>query len=69
LAYSYTADNINENNVYICLKKKSMLSFFKIQNYRPILDMKVGFLYAEGKSPNNYWKFSKIPFLEISLRE
>lgn len=43
-----------------------MLSFFRIQNYKSILDMKVDFSYAEGKAPNNYDKLTKMPFLEIS---
>jgi len=42
-----------------------MLSFFRIQNYRSILDMKVDFSYAEKKAPNQYDKLTKIPFLEI----
>ncbi|BAG13967.1 AAA family ATPase [Candidatus Endomicrobiellum trichonymphae] len=46
-----------------------MLSFFRIQNYRSILNMKVDFSYAEGKAPNNYQDFLKTPFLEISPKD
>ncbi|MCA6072239.1 MAG: ATP-binding protein [Endomicrobium sp.] len=43
-----------------------MLSYFRIQNYKSILDMKIDFSYAEGKAPNNYCTLPKIPFLEIN---
>ncbi|MDR1721109.1 MAG: ATP-binding protein [Endomicrobium sp.] len=45
-----------------------MLSYFRIQNYRSILDMKVDFSYAEGKAPNNYNELSKMPFLKVSTK-
>ncbi|MDD2524673.1 MAG: AAA family ATPase, partial [Endomicrobiaceae bacterium] len=43
-----------------------MLSFFRIQNYRSILDMKVDFSYAEKRAPNKHKDLTKIPFLEIN---
>ena len=46
-----------------------MLSYFRIQNYKSILDIKIDFSYAEGKAPNNYKELNKIPFLEVSSKD
>jgi AAA15 family ATPase/GTPase len=43
-----------------------MLSYFRVQNFKSILDMKVDFSYAEGKAPNNYQNFQRMPFLETA---
>ncbi len=42
-----------------------MLSYFKIINFKSILDVKVYFTYSEGKAPNNYEDLQTYPFLEI----
>jgi len=42
-----------------------MLSYFRIQNYRSILDMTVDFRFAEGKAPNGYRELETFPFLEV----
>jgi hypothetical protein len=42
-----------------------MLSFFRIQNYKSILDMKVDLSYAEKRAPNKYENLLKMPFLEL----
>jgi AAA15 family ATPase/GTPase len=43
-----------------------MLSYFRIRNYRSILDIKVDFSYAEKRASNKYKELSKLPFLEIN---
>lgn len=45
-----------------------MLSYFKIRNFKSILDVTVDFSYAEGKAPNNYEQLNTIPFLEIDKK-
>lgn len=41
-----------------------MLSSFKIQNFRSILDLHLDFTYGEGKAPNGYQEQEVMPFLE-----
>lgn len=43
-----------------------MLSSFKIQNFKSILEERISFKYAEGKAPNGYAESEIIPFLEIN---
>ena len=45
-----------------------MLSYFKIRNFKSILDVTVDFSYAEGKAPNNYEQLNTIPFLEVDKK-
>lgn len=45
-----------------------MLSYFKIRNFKSILDVTVDFSYAEGKAPNNYEQLNRFPFLEIDKK-
>ncbi len=45
-----------------------MLSYFKIRNFKSILDVMVDFSYAEGKAPNNYEQLNTIPFLEVDKK-
>ena len=41
-----------------------MLSYFTIQNFKSILDMKIDFSYAEKKAPNGYQEMETLPFLQ-----
>lgn len=43
-----------------------MLSSFKIQNFKSILEETISLKYAEGKAPNGYKKSEIIPFLETN---
>lgn len=45
-----------------------MLSYFKIRNFKSILDVEVNFSYDEGKAPNNYEQLNTIPFLEVDKK-
>ena len=44
-----------------------MLSSFKIQNFKSILEETISLKYDEGKAPNGYKKSEIIPFLEINI--
>ena len=46
-----------------------MLSYFKIRNFKSILDVEVNFSYDEGKAPNNYEQLNTIPFLEVDKKK
>jgi AAA15 family ATPase/GTPase len=46
-----------------------MLSYFRVQNYKSILDMKVDFSYDGGRAPKGYKEMYKMPFLEISPKD
>jgi len=43
-----------------------VLSSFKIQNFKSILEETISLKYAEGKAPNRYKESEIIPFLEIN---
>jgi uncharacterized protein len=42
-----------------------MLSSFKIQNFKSILEETISLKYDEGKAPNGYKKSEMLPFLEV----
>ncbi len=46
-----------------------MLSYFTIQNFKSILDMKIDFSYAEKKAPNGYQEMEILPFLQAKGKQ
>lgn len=45
-----------------------MLVFFRICNFKSIVDTTIDMRYGEGKAPNGYKEMEVIPFLEYSLK-
>lgn len=46
-----------------------MISKFRIQNFRSIVDLTLDFGYGEGKAPNGYKDLDTLPFLTASNKE
>lgn len=46
-----------------------MLHYFRIRNYKSILETEVNMSYGENKAPNNYKTFNYFPFFENNKKE
>jgi len=46
-----------------------MISKFRIQNFRSIVDLTLDFRYGEGKAPNGYENLDSLPFLTAPNKE
>lgn len=47
----------------MCIKGLIMLSYFRIQNFKSILDLTLNLSFAEGKAPANYANLPFLPFV------
>lgn len=67
-SFAYLVD-ISGKKAYFGTKKRDMLVYIRIRNFKSIVDTTIDMRYGEGKAPNGYKQAELIPFVEAPIHK